>query len=138
MGQQIFTKIWPQIYLIMLNTFTQCQNLAKPNGFGDIYKKSAVWSLCSIFSNGSHVFKLIKNPNSPFVQDTLRNNHYKFHANLFSSFIGEDVWRNCYRQQMQSDGNSSQGLWPGELKIISQHLINNITELIVVATYSIK
>ena len=32
-------KICPQVDLIMLYTFTLCQNLAKPNGFGDIYKK---------------------------------------------------------------------------------------------------
>ena len=38
MGQQIFTKLSPQMDLIMLNTFTLCQNLAKSNRFGDICK----------------------------------------------------------------------------------------------------
>ena len=38
-----------------------CQNLDKPNGFGDICeKKTTVWPMCYIFSNGGHVFRQIK------------------------------------------------------------------------------
>ena len=55
-------------------------------------QKTAVWRLwplCSIFSNSGHVFEQIKNPNVHFVQDTLSNNHKKFHPNPFSIFREE-------------------------------------------------
>ena len=39
MALQIKTKIHLLIDLIMLNNYTQCKNLTKPEGFGDIYKK---------------------------------------------------------------------------------------------------
>ena len=60
--------------------------LVKSNGFGDIYiyANNCCLTISSIFSNDSHVFSLIKNSNIHFVQDTLRNNHTKFHPNLFT------------------------------------------------------
>ena len=102
-----------------MNTFNTCQNLAKLYGFGDICEKLQS-DPCSIFSNGSHVFWQIKNLNTTFVQDTLRNICAKFHIIPLSSFRGEDFWKILNgRQQTPSDGNSSHGLWPVELKIPS-------------------
>ena len=75
--------------------FYPCQNLVKTNCLGDICKNLLSDPLCSIFSYGGHVFLTDQKSNSQFVQDILRNNHLKFHPNLFSSFRGEDVWRNC-------------------------------------------
>ena len=49
----------------------------KPNGFGYIYAKECSLTLCSIFSNSGHVFRMIKNPNSQFEQDTLRKQSYQ-------------------------------------------------------------
>ena len=46
-----------KINFIMLNTFTNAQ----PNSFGDICKKLLSDPPCSIFSNGGHVFRRIKN-----------------------------------------------------------------------------
>ena len=45
------------------------------------------------------------------MQDTPRNIHTKFGSNWSSSIRGEDD----YGRQTPSDGNSSHGLWPGEL-----------------------
>ena len=80
--------------------------------------KTTVWPLCSIFCNGGHVFWRIKNLNITFVQDTLKNISAKFHIIPLGSFREEDFWKivNRQRRQMPSDGNSSHGLRPGELK----------------------
>ena len=72
--------------------FYPWQNLAKPNGFGDM-RKTTVWPLCSICSNGGHVFWWIKNPHSISMQDTQRNIHTKFGSNLSSSVRGEAFWK---------------------------------------------
>ena len=78
-----------------------------------------------MFSYSSHVVQRFQNGNRNFVQDTLRINYAKFHLNPFSSFRGENVWKiindnNDHKQQSQRtprDGNSSHGLWPGEIKM---------------------
>ena len=95
--------------------------------------KTTVWPLCSIFSNGGHVFQWIKNPHTSSMQDTPRNIYAKFGSNLSSSFRGEEFciivnndddsqWR---RQWTPSDGNSSRGLRPGELKMSNPYKQSN-------------
>ena len=88
--------------------------------------KTTVWPLCSIFSNSGHVFQWIKNTHKSSMQDTLRNIYTKFGFNWSSSFRGEefciivndDNRRRRWRMMTTtpSIGNSSHGLWPGELK----------------------
>ena len=51
----------------------------------EIYTKFSVCPHMFFFSNDSHVFQRIKNPNINFVQNALRNSHTKFHLNPFSS-----------------------------------------------------
>ena len=65
--------------------FSYWKNLAKPNGFGDICKTTTVWSLCYIYSNGSHVFQRIKNPHISSMQDTPWNIQTKFNSSWSSS-----------------------------------------------------
>jgi len=55
--------------------------------------KSAYLHLCSIFSNGGHVFRPIKNPHDRFANNTLRTNHAKLQTIWLSSFTGEDFQR---------------------------------------------
>ena len=49
--------------------------------------------LCSIFSNGGHVFWRIKNSKNNFVHNTLRTNHTNLQNILLSSFREEDFQR---------------------------------------------
>ena len=49
-------------------------------------QKTAIWPLCSTFSNGSHVFSWINNSNNQFVWDTLRNINANFHWILCNGF----------------------------------------------------
>ena len=54
------------------------------------------------------------------MQNILRNIHTKFDSNWSSSFRGEEIRKIVNDDGQQrwtpSDGNSSYGLWPGELK----------------------
>ena len=69
-----------------------CQNLTKPNRFGDIYEKllSDHYVLCSLLSNGDHIYKRIKNLHISSMQDTRRNIHTKFGSNWANSVRGEE------------------------------------------------
>ena len=63
------------------------KNLAKSNGFGDMYmRKASDWPLCTIFSNSGQVLQWIKKPHSRSMQNTLRNIHTKYVSNWSRSF----------------------------------------------------
>ena len=87
-------------------------------------QKINVWRLCSIFNNNSHVFQQIKNPHTSSMQGIPRNIHTKFGSDQSSSFR-EELWiivnedNGC---RTPSDGNSSHGLWQGELIITNPNL----------------
>ena len=92
----------------------------------EIYAKIFGQTPMFYFRSGNHVFIRSKIESQiNFVQITLRNNHTELHPNSFSSSRGEDFFQNDDddgRQRMQSDGNSSIGLRPGELKKLPARL----------------
>ena len=55
----------------MLNTFTQCQNLAEPNGFGDICEQ-LLSDPYVLFLITAAIFRQINNPHISSMQDTPR------------------------------------------------------------------
>ena len=107
MAELIKTKIWPQIDLILLDTITIFQNLAKPNSFWDICEKllSDPYVLFLVMVN--MFFQQIKNPNLSSMQDTRRNIHTG--SNWSSSVIGEEFWKivNDDDHETPNDGNST-------------------------------
>ena len=97
-GQQLPTwlkklSMSPCIDLIMLNTFTQCQNFAKPNNLKIYMQKTTVWPVSSIFSHSGHVFQQVKNPHISSMQNTPRIIQTKFGSNWSSSVRGEEFWK---------------------------------------------
>ena len=87
----------------------------------EIYAKNYCLTLCSIFCNSGHIFGRIRNPNSHFVKDTLRNINTKFHPNPSNRFRRKIVKNKDADKDddTPSDGNSSYDLWPvwpGQLK----------------------
>ena len=98
-------------------------------------RKTTVWPLCSIISNGGHVFQEVKNHHTTSKQDKPRNIQTKFGSNWTSSVRGEEFWTNVNDddydhdgpRRTSSDGNSSHALRASELKHDSpQRLDNNI------------
>ena len=71
--------------------------------------KTSVWTLCSIFSNDSHVFKWIKIPHNHFMQNNLRNIQSKFGSNWSSSFRREEFKKNKLKivKKCQKGNNSN-------------------------------
>ena len=57
------------------------------------YAKTVILGLCSIFSNGGHVFYRITTKNTNLVANMLDIMYAKFEANRFSSFREEDFLR---------------------------------------------
>ena len=92
----------------MLNSLSR-PNFAIPNGFGDICEKIIVWTLRSIFSNGGHVFRQIKNPHISTMHNTPRNIHTKFGFNWSGSVRREDFWKNNIKNSKKTSkkGNNS-------------------------------
>ena len=64
-------------------------------------RKTTVWLLCSIFSNGGRFFQWIKNPNINSLQDSTRNIHIKFGSSWFSSVKGEGFERNNIKNSVE-------------------------------------
>ena len=60
--------------------------LAKPNGFGDICKKTSVCPLCSIFSKEGHVFRRIKKKPHHFYAEHPKEHVYQLGSESSSSF----------------------------------------------------
>jgi len=83
-----------------------------------------VLPLCSILSNGGHVGWSAGTSDIILQLDTLRMIVVKFGSNWPSGFRGEDFLKSLRttddRQRTPSDGNSSHGFQPGELKIINE------------------
>jgi len=79
-----------------------------------------VLPLCSILSNGGHVGWSAGTSDIILQLDTLRMIVVKFGSNWPSGFRGEDFLKSLRttddRQRTPSDGNSSHGFQPGELK----------------------
>jgi hypothetical protein len=87
------------------------------------YPKTCNFTICSIFSNSGHVGWCTASPDTILKLDTLVMIQAKFGFNWSSSFRGEDFWKSLWRTtdgwtdgRTPSDGKSSHGLWPGELK----------------------
>ena len=59
------------------------------------YAKTVFLRLCSIFSNGCHVFYLITAKNTNLVTNIPKVRYTKFEANRFSSFREEDFLKKC-------------------------------------------
>ena len=83
------------------------------------YLKTCNFTICSIFSNSGHVGWCTASPDTILKLDTLVMIQTKFGFHWSSTYRGEDFWkslRRTDRRRMPSDGKSSHGLWPGELK----------------------
>ena len=103
MGNQIYFKIAGQVDLAVLIIFTTYQ-------ISDIINnnpKTCNFTICSIFSNSSHVGWCTASPDTILKLDTLVMIQTQFGFNWSSSFRGEDFWTSLRRTT--SDGNSSPG-----------------------------
>ena len=118
----------------MLNYSLPCSCSLNMSSFWLILKQQWTIEEISIFSNSSH-FEWRAGLSDTILKGTHRRTiPARFGLIWFRGFRGEDLNVTVYdvrwtdgRRRTPSDGKSSHGLWPGELKRACHPLKNNIT-----------
>jgi hypothetical protein len=95
------------------------------SSFRFIIKQQWTIEEISIFSNSSHLEWRASLPDTILKGTHPRTITARFDFIWFRGFRGEDLNVKVYDvRRMQSDGKSSHGLWPGELKTRGQEAHN--------------
>ena len=119
-------KIWPQIDLIMLNTLT-CARIWLNLTVFEIYAKNYCLTPMfyflvkeAMFFDGSEIptWVLCTIPQGTFIPSLVPISKVVSEENSFEKLLTDDIGRR--RQQTPSNGISSYGLRPGELKYLKQ------------------